>query len=118
MSKIIHIELPANDAARARAFWGGLNGYEFHAFGGQEDYQLFQGEPGGAVYTSDTAGQGPLVYFGSTDLDADVARVRSLGGVAADKQPVPGVGWYAHCTDTEGNRFGLFQGDESAAPPS
>ena len=25
----------------------------------------------------------------------------------------PHVGWFAHCSDTEGNTFSLFQSDES-----
>jgi predicted enzyme related to lactoylglutathione lyase len=51
------------------------------------------------------------------DIDASVARVRELGGQADDKQPIPHVGWFARCTDTEGNPFSFFQSDESAAPP-
>jgi predicted enzyme related to lactoylglutathione lyase len=39
--------------------------------------------------------------------------VRELGGTADDKQPIPSIGWYSHCMDTEGNTFGLFQSDES-----
>ena len=27
--------------------------------------------------------------------------------------PIPHVGWFARCTDTEGNEFSLFQSDES-----
>ena len=27
--------------------------------------------------------------------------------------PIPHVGWFAHCTDTEGNEFSLFESDES-----
>lgn len=29
--------------------------------------------------------------------------------------PVPGMGWFATCKDTEGNDFGLWQTDASAA---
>jgi predicted enzyme related to lactoylglutathione lyase len=28
---------------------------------------------------------------------------------------VPGYGWFAACTDTEGNAFSLWQSDESAS---
>jgi hypothetical protein len=31
--------------------------------------------------------------------------------------PVPGEGWFAGCTDTEGNSFSLWQGDKSAPMP-
>ena len=74
---------------------------------------MFQGEPGGAIYPTDAEVNGPLVYFGSDDIDADIAAVRELGGRAEDRQPIPGVGWFARCEDTEGNHFSLFQSDES-----
>jgi predicted enzyme related to lactoylglutathione lyase len=43
--------------------------------------------------------------------------VREAGGEAEDKQPIPGVGWFTRCKDTEGNPFGLFQTDESVQMP-
>jgi predicted enzyme related to lactoylglutathione lyase len=72
---------------------------------------------GGAVYPKMDEG-GPIIYFGSDDIDADLAKVRELGGEADDKQPIPSVGWFARCKDTEGNPFSLFQSDESVAPPA
>lgn len=36
--------------------------------------------------------------------------MRELGGEAGDKQEIPDIGLYAHCVDTEGNPFSLFQG--------
>ena len=64
------------------------------------------------------AGQGPIVYFETDDIDAELAKVRELGGQAEDKQPIPGVGWFAGCKDPEGNAFSLFQSDESIPAPS
>jgi len=76
------------------------------------------GEPGGAVYPSEElAGTGPIVYFGTEDIDATVASVRANGGEADDKRPIPSVGWFARCKDTEGNAFSLFQADESVPTP-
>jgi predicted enzyme related to lactoylglutathione lyase len=70
---------------------------------------------GGAVYPSEElAGKGLVVYHGTDDIDASVARVREHGGEAEDKSPIPHVGWFARCKDTEGNAFSLFQSDESA----
>jgi predicted enzyme related to lactoylglutathione lyase len=31
--------------------------------------------------------------------------------------PVPGMGWFATCTDPHGNDFGLWQNDENAPTP-
>ena len=66
---------------------------------------------GGAVYPSES--EGLLAYFDSDDIEATLAKVREGGGTADDKQPIPHVGWFAHCTDTEGNTFGVFESDES-----
>jgi Predicted enzyme related to lactoylglutathione lyase len=41
--------------------------------------------------------------------------VRELGGTADEKKPVPTHGWFAVCSDTEGNSFSLWQADENAA---
>ena len=60
---------------------------------------------------------GTTIYFGSDDIDADLAKVRELGGDAGEKMPIPHVGWFARCKDTEGNPFSLFQTDESVAAP-
>jgi predicted enzyme related to lactoylglutathione lyase len=105
--KVVWFELPAKDTARATSFYGELFGWQFQQFEGGADYNMTY-EGGGAIYPAE--GQnGPLVYFGTDDIDASVARVRELGGQAADKQEIPGVGFYSQCADTEGNPFGLYQ---------
>ena len=58
------------------------------------------------------------VYFDTDDIDKTIAKARELGGKADNKQPIPHVGWFSRCVDTEGNEFSLFQSDESVAPPS
>ena len=117
--KIVHIELPASDADRAQRFYAELFGWQFAGSGVPGiDYRMFQGEPGGAVYPGENAGQGPIVYFETDDIDAEVAKALELGGQAEDKQPIPGVGWFAGCKDPEGNAFSLFESDESVPAPS
>jgi hypothetical protein len=116
--EIVHIELPAKDGDRATAFYTALFGWEFQDSGMPGiDYRMFQGQPGGAVYTADNAGSGPIVYFGTDDIDASIAKVRELGGEAEDKQPIPGVGWFTACKDPEGNSWSFFQTDESVPAP-
>jgi len=44
-----------------------------------------------------------------------VATITKNGGkVAVAKMPIPGVGYLAYCTDTEGNVFGVMQPDANA----
>jgi len=117
--KVVHVEFPAQDVDRAQRFWEGVGGWSIQDSGMPGiDYRMFQeGDQGGAVYMGDGSIQGPVVYYGSEEIDADLARIRQLGGDAEDKQPIPGIGWFARAKDTEGNSFSLFQSDESAPMP-
>ena len=116
--EIVHIEFPSADADRAVRFWGGLFGWEF---GGSAmegfDYRMAQTWPGAgaAVFPSDERSGHPNFYFDTPDIEASMAKVRELGGEAAEKQPVPTHGWFAACKDSEGNAFHLWQADSSAA---
>ena len=114
--KIVHVEFPAQDVDRAEKFWEAVGGWSIGDSGMPGiDYRMFQeGDQGGAVFPGDGA---LLVYYGSEDIDSDLATVREAGGDAEDKQPIPGVGWFTRCKDTEGNSFGLFQSDESVTMP-
>ena len=116
--KIVHIELHAGDVDRAAGFWNGLFNWNI-AESAMEgfDYRMFRNadDQGGAVMASETPGAAPVVYFDTDDIEGSIAKVRELGGTAADKQPVPTHGWFAVCTDTEGTNFSLWQADDSAA---
>jgi predicted enzyme related to lactoylglutathione lyase len=118
--KVVHVEFPSQDTDRAQKFWEGVGGWSIQDSGMPGiDYRMFQeDDQGGAVYTDDGSTKGPTLYYGSDDIDADIAKVRELGGDARDKEPIPGIGWFARAKDTEGNPFSLFQSDESVPPPS
>ena len=117
--KVVHVEFPAQDVDRAEKFWEGLGGWSIEDAGMPGiDYRMFQeGDQGGAVYSMDGSMQGPILYYGSEDIDTDLAKVRELGGGAEEKQPIPTVGWFARCKDSEGNPFSLFQSDETVTMP-
>jgi uncharacterized protein len=114
MATIVHFELPADDVARAKGFWEGVFGW---TFGGMEEpfpYLMTQGdEPVGAIYPAQQGERGPIVYMATDDIDATLAKVADSGGTAGEKQPIPTIGWFARCQDTEGNAFSLFQGDDT-----
>jgi predicted enzyme related to lactoylglutathione lyase len=119
--KLVHVEIRAADTDRAQGFWNGVFGWEIASAGMPGmDYRLFstgEGQGGGLYEDADNTGH-LAVYFDTDDIDATVGRVRELGGESTDKQPIPGVGWFANCTDTEGNAFNVFQADETVAPPA
>jgi predicted enzyme related to lactoylglutathione lyase len=61
-------------------------------------------------------GQAPVNYIGVPSVDEFVRRAERLGAkVVASKRPVPGMGWFAQLTDTEGNIFAIWQTDAAAA---
>jgi predicted enzyme related to lactoylglutathione lyase len=118
--QLVHFEIPAQDTARAKGFYADLFGWKFESYEGPMEYHMTQagGDPGGGLYPAQSSEKGPIVYFDVDDMDAAVARVRELGGEAEDKHPIPSIGWFARCKDTEGNTFSLFKSDESAQAPA
>jgi len=117
---IVHIEIPAKKAGEAGKFYGDLFGWKIEA-DPMYDYVQFQAEggPGGgfaelAGSTANNPEYKPdslIVYVGSDDIDADLAKVESLGGKTVfPKTEIPHVGWFAIFTDPTGNRIALFKG--------
>jgi len=119
--QMVHLEIPAGDTAKAREFWGSLFGWEWQEFeGSPREYHMtrFSDTQGGAIYEPEQTGtRGTRAYFDVDDINAANARVRELGGEAGDPLPVPSMGWFSLCTDTEGNDFGLWQTDPNASMP-
>ena len=113
--KLVHFEIPAADTGRAKGFWSGALGWEFgdSAMPDFEYYMVRTGEDQGGAVMPSQGSSGIVVYFDTDDIDASIGKVRERGGTAEDKSPIPHVGWFASCTDTEGNAFSLFQSDES-----
>jgi predicted enzyme related to lactoylglutathione lyase len=111
---IVHFEINAKDAKRAKRFYSTLFGWKYKdsEMPGVEYYLIDGANPGGGINPM-AQEPGPVVYFDSDDIDASIGKVRELGGKADDKMPIPGMGWFAACVDTEGNKFSLFQNDPS-----
>jgi uncharacterized protein len=120
--QMVHVEIPSSDVGKAEEFWSGLFGWQFQAFeGSPTPYHMtrFTDSQGGALYQPDPPDKrGPRVYFDVDDIRASTSRVRELGGDAGEAMPVPQMGWFAVCSDPEGNEFGLWQTDPSASMPN
>jgi predicted enzyme related to lactoylglutathione lyase len=119
--QVVHLEIPAGETERARAFWGSLFGWQWQTFEGPTEYHMTQlsDTTGGAIYPADPPDKrGPRVFFDVEDINAGHARVKELGGEAQEAMAVPGMGWFSLCKDTEGNEFGLWQHDPEASAPS
>ena len=118
--QIVHLEIPADDTGRSREFWGSLFGWQFQAYPGPSEYHMTRiGDQQGAALTNMEPGKrGTRAYFAVDEIKDGVARVKELGGKADEPMPVPGMGWFATCSDPHGNEFGIWQTDSSAQAQS
>jgi predicted enzyme related to lactoylglutathione lyase len=120
MGRVIHFEIPANEPGRAAAFYQKVFGWKFDKWDGPTEYWMVstgaEGAPGinggmlkrGNVTTTTNT-------VGVDSVDASVAAVTEAGGkLIMPKTPIPGVGYFAYCEDTEGNVFGVMQADANA----
>jgi predicted enzyme related to lactoylglutathione lyase len=118
--QIVHFEIPADDTAKGREFWGSLFGWQFESYPGPSEYHMTRIDEGtgGAITNMEPGKRGARAYFSVDDINAGAARVKELGGAAGEAMPVPNMGWFVTCTDPQGNEFGLWQNDESAPAPT
>jgi len=118
--QIVHFEIPADDTAKGREFWGSLFGWQFEAFPGPFEYHMTRmtDQAGLAITNMEPGKRGTRAYFDVDDINAGAQRVRDLGGEADEPRPVPGMGWFSTCRDPQGNEFGLWQIDPSAPAPT
>jgi len=122
MAKIVHFEIPVDDAARASAFYRDTLGWQINGLGAQPYWLVIAGtddEPGanGALIARGDVHRSPVLIVGVDDIDATIAKVEAGGGrMLHGKLPVPGVGWSAYFVDPEGNTIGIFQPNPSATP--
>lgn len=126
MPRVVHFEIHAGDPDRAVNFYQALFGWTFQKWEGPMDYWLITTGPneqpginGGLVrHQGEIDGQAVIAYVCTVDvenLDASVQTALDNGGqIALPKMPIPGMGWLAYCKDTEGNIFGMMQGDPNA----
>jgi predicted enzyme related to lactoylglutathione lyase len=121
MSRVIHFEIPAAEPDRAAAFYGKVFGWKFDKWEGPTEYWMvttgkdgtpginggMMKKPGGIASTTNT--------IGVDSVDGAVAAVLKAGGkTVMPKTPIPTVGYFAYCEDTEGNVFGVMQMDANA----
>jgi uncharacterized protein len=121
MSKVVHFELPAEDPQRAVAFYEKVFGWSITKWEGPFDYWLVttgsDDEPGinGAITPRMMPEQVTTDTISVESVDDSLKKIVEAGGtISQPKQAVPGIGYIAYCTDTEGNLFGVIQPDMSA----
>jgi predicted enzyme related to lactoylglutathione lyase len=124
MSRPVHFDITADDPQRAVAFYEKAFGWKLTHWegGGPMDYWLIETGPdsdpginGGLSRRDDGAAPATTNTIAVDSLEDAMSAVREAGGeIIQERVPIPGVGWFSAFTDTEGNRFGLMQPDDSA----
>ncbi len=125
-NRVIHFEIQADNLERAKTFYEKALGWKIT--------QAMKKEEAGMDYWTIETGEGPGINGGMynrgdekfytydctiqvEDIDKAIMDVKANGGTVKEmkgqeKNEIPHVGWFASCTDSEGNRFGLMQATE------
>ena len=120
MSRVIHFEIPADNPERAAAFYKRAFGWKIEKWPGPMEYWMVNtgadGEPGiNGGLMKNTEVKTTTNTIGVASVDDAVKTVQGAGGkLIMPKTPIPTVGYFAYCQDTEGNLFGVMQSDANA----
>lgn len=120
--RVVHFEIPFDDAARAKAFYSQVLGWEVQDIP-ELDYTSVSTGPtgpdgptepgfinGGMFERSDSFSRTPTLVIDVDDIDATLAAVEEQGGRTVNaKAPVGDMGFAAYFEDPEGNVIGLWQ---------
>jgi len=116
---IVHFEIPSDNIEQAKKFYNSLFGWKMENMPGPMEYWTFstandkdgeeQQNLGGGIMKRQMPQQSIRNYIGVKSVDDYSKKVESLGGgkVKVPKTEVLNLGWFAICSDTENNTFGL-----------
>ncbi len=122
MNKVVHFEIPMDDAARAKAFYQTAFGWEMTDYP-ELNYTIAATTPlddkrmpkepgainGGMAKRSETFTV-PSFSILVDDVDAASEKVKAAGGtIVKEKMSVGDMGFMAYFKDTEGNLLSLWQ---------
>ena len=120
--RVVHFEVPFDDADRAREFYREVFGWQIQPMP-EMDYNMVstgpvsdQGMPseagyiGGGMMQRQAPYTSPVLTLEVDDIDATIVAVEKQGGAAVgEKSAVGDMGFAAYFTDSEGNLMGLWQ---------
>ena len=119
MPRVIHFEIPADDTGRAVKFYQKVFGWKIEKWGLMDYWLATTGpdsEPGinGAIMTKETQ-KVTVNTINVSSVDEYAKKIADAGGrILTPKTPIPGVGYFSYCVDTEGNVFGIMENDSKA----
>ncbi len=123
MDKVVHFEIPTDDLARAKEFYGSIFGWQLQDVEGM-DYTMvvttpvdqktqMATEPGGingGMMQRNAETPAPVLVIGVDSIDDALKKVEAnRGSVVTPKTPIPGMGAFAYFKDSEGNVLGVFE---------
>jgi len=120
--RVVHFEIPFDDGERARAFYRDAFGWVINEYPemhydivqtgpvGADGFPAEKGYVGGGMLRRESPTDRPVITIDVEDIDAALARIEELGGMAVlGRQEVGDMGYAAYFKDVEGNLMGLFQ---------
>lgn len=120
-ARVVHFEIPHDDAERARSFYRQAFGWDVQSMPDMGYTIVATGpagdqgpsEPGyinGGMLQRSELSRAPVLTIAVEDIDAALATVESHGGTTVrGRLPVGEMGFAAYFTDTEGNVMGLWE---------
>ena len=122
MRSVVHFEIPADDVARAKEFYGSIFGWQLQDMPEMEytivqttavDENQMPSAPGainGGLMRRSQDTPSPVLTIDVESIDQALEQVEAAGGkVVRPRTEIPGMGAYAYFTDPEGNTLGLWE---------
>ncbi len=129
MPTIVHFEISSDDVERSKLFYKELFGWSIEKWPGSEnaaqgmeylmitttDQKGNRSLTGGMMKRQNPQQQGITNYIDVNSIDEYSVKIEKLGGkIVVPKMPVPGMGYFAVCLDTEKNTFAIWETDSNA----
>ncbi len=121
-ARVVHFEVPFDDADRARSFYSDVFDWQINAMP-ELNYTIVSTGPvsdegmpseagyiGGGMMQRQAPVDTPVITLQVDDIDATVVAIEKHGGSAVgEKLTVGDMGFAAYFKDSEGNLMGLWQ---------
>ncbi len=119
--KVVHFEINADDPIRAKGFYENVFNWKIEKWEGPMEYWVIdageEGEDGinGGLQKREKSEDQIFNYIKVPSVDKVSKKIEDNGGtVISPKIAVPGIGYFYMFKDTEGNKLGIMEEDESA----
>ena len=121
MTRISYLDFSADDPERAIQFYNTVFGWQIKKWEGPFEYWEFKtgesNEPGidGGLTKRSKPEESLTPFINVPSVDDYTSKIEANGGkVIQPKTTIPGIGYMVVFKDTENNRLGLMEEDQSA----